>query len=310
MVQKYIERPLTVVGGRKFDIRAWVLLAADYRICLYREGVLRTAAVPYSLEDLSDRFAHLSNHCIAKEHPDYGQHEPTNEMWWADFDEWLRAEHGEEHGFFCEILPQIRTCVVHTLLAGRDFMENAETVPYQSFHLFGFDLMVDESFKVSLIEVNSSPAVAADLMPNMTEDLVHCAIDPVMPPSEELTGIQRSNLALAVRTARRAAKYLTVEQTLALAEATPPGGPSVSRSGTGTGAGSAAGVVPAASAETMTPELDVALNNAAADAAAAGTSGKAANGTPFLRGFEVLWDPARCTLDPATWLTHAGDSTV
>ena len=62
---RYLERPLTVVGNRKFDIRAWVLLTADYRICMYREGVLRTAAVPYSLDDLSDESVHLSNHCIA-----------------------------------------------------------------------------------------------------------------------------------------------------------------------------------------------------------------------------------------------------
>lgn len=39
VVQKYIERPLTVQGGRKFDIRCWVCLTSDYRVGLYREGV-------------------------------------------------------------------------------------------------------------------------------------------------------------------------------------------------------------------------------------------------------------------------------
>ena len=54
-----------VVGGRKFDIRAWVLVTSDYRICLYREGVLRTACIEYKLEDFNNIFMHLSNHCIA-----------------------------------------------------------------------------------------------------------------------------------------------------------------------------------------------------------------------------------------------------
>ena len=58
-----------------------MLLTADFRILLFKEGVVRTAAVPYSLEDLGDAFAHLSNHCIAATHPDYGAFESTNELW-------------------------------------------------------------------------------------------------------------------------------------------------------------------------------------------------------------------------------------
>lgn len=41
--------------------------------------------------------------------------------------------------------------------------------------------MVDDAFKVHLIEINSSPAVAADLMPTFVEDLVHAAVDPLFP---------------------------------------------------------------------------------------------------------------------------------
>jgi tubulin--tyrosine ligase len=35
---------------------------------------------------------------------------------------------------------------------------------YQSFQLFGFDFMVDESFKVWLIEINGAPACAQSVL--------------------------------------------------------------------------------------------------------------------------------------------------
>ena len=49
VVQQYIDRPLLLRGGRKFDVRCWVLLDPDYKVYLYREGVLRTGAVAYSV---------------------------------------------------------------------------------------------------------------------------------------------------------------------------------------------------------------------------------------------------------------------
>ena len=41
--------------------------------------------------------------------------------------------------------------------------------------------MIDTNMKVHLIEINSSPAVAADLLPKFTKSLVEKAIDPVFP---------------------------------------------------------------------------------------------------------------------------------
>ena len=85
MVQRYIDRPLLLSGGnRKFDMRCWVLVDPAFNVHLYRHGVLRTSAVAYDPSDLSNRHAHLTNHCIAATHGDYGKFEPTNEMWCGD----------------------------------------------------------------------------------------------------------------------------------------------------------------------------------------------------------------------------------
>ena len=56
---------------------------------------------------------------------------------------------------------------------------------YGSFNLFGYDFMVTDDYKVSLIEVNSSPAVAEKLLPKLTEDLVEIVFDAQYPAPEE-----------------------------------------------------------------------------------------------------------------------------
>ncbi len=47
--------------------------------------------------------------------------------------------------------------------------------------VFGFDFMLDADFRVWLIEVNGSPAVAQKLLPDFTRDLVRLVIDPLFP---------------------------------------------------------------------------------------------------------------------------------
>ena len=88
VVQQYIHNPLLLrAGGRKFDMRCWVLVDANYGIHLYKHGVLRVASASYDPSDVGNRFAHLTNHCIATEHAEYGKFEPTNELFYEAFDE-------------------------------------------------------------------------------------------------------------------------------------------------------------------------------------------------------------------------------
>lgn len=107
MVQLYIDKPLLLRGNRKFDMRLWVLLDHKYHVHLYRQGVLRTGSTPFSMDDLGDRYVHLSNHCIQKNHPLYGKYEPTNEMWYHEFTLYLQEAYGVD--FEDEIMPQVRS---------------------------------------------------------------------------------------------------------------------------------------------------------------------------------------------------------
>ena len=56
VVQKYIERPL-LVGGRKFDIRAYALVAPCGRVFMHRSAYARTSSSAFGLSDLADRRA-------------------------------------------------------------------------------------------------------------------------------------------------------------------------------------------------------------------------------------------------------------
>ena len=179
-------------------------------------------AAAYDLDDISNTHAHLSNHCLAVDHPDYGKYEPTNELWYSQFDAWLQKTRGKR--FEEAILPQIRHITVHTLLAAKEELENADPqrdgcVSFQLCEIQilgsclgcsgcakppssflrnrrqdiesagglclagGLDYMVDADLTVQLLEANVSPACADALLPQFAEDFVQTILDPLFPPA-------------------------------------------------------------------------------------------------------------------------------
>lgn len=63
------------------------------------------------------------------------------------------------------------------------------------FEIFGFDFMVSDRGQVFLIECNTNPAIEtkpgdhimAWLVPHMLESAFRIAVDPVLPPSQQLS---------------------------------------------------------------------------------------------------------------------------
>ncbi|KAL5009374.1 hypothetical protein ScPMuIL_014955 [Solemya velum] len=181
VIQKYITNPFLLDGGRKFDIRCWVLLDVDYNIYLFEEGVLRTASESYNPVNFDDTVSHLTNHNLQEElSSKFGQFEEGNEMFFGDFNRYLMKKIGasmEE-----DILPQIKEIIRTSFTIVKERI-NTNGVGYISFQLFGFDFLLDDDLKVWLIEVNGGPACARKLLPDLVQSLVQTAIDPLLPPS-------------------------------------------------------------------------------------------------------------------------------
>ncbi len=57
-----------------------------------------------------------------------------------------------------------------------------------TFEIFGYDFMIDETFKLKLIEANTNPCLEiccpllARIIPNMLDSAFKMAIDPLFPP--------------------------------------------------------------------------------------------------------------------------------
>ncbi len=75
------------MNGRKFDLRVWVLVTCDMKVFFYREGYVRTACSPFTLEagTLSESVIHLTNNAIQRYAADYGKYEEGNQLSFSQF---------------------------------------------------------------------------------------------------------------------------------------------------------------------------------------------------------------------------------
>ncbi|KXZ48029.1 TTL4 protein [Gonium pectorale] len=89
ILQKYIERPL-LLGGRKFDIRAYVLVDPHGGVWFHKESYCRTSSTPYDGSDLANRAAHLTNDAVQKHTSSYHAYEDHCKLPFAELGDALR----------------------------------------------------------------------------------------------------------------------------------------------------------------------------------------------------------------------------
>ena len=179
VAQKYIHNPL-LIGGRKFDMRLYVLVLSfsPLVVYVYREGFARFSSKRYESKIKSNStenyFVHLTNHSVQRKGDNYNA--SVCDLKWplhklrrhirATFD--ARAE----ETCFKEIERMIKLSC--------DAVKSSMIRDERCFELYGYDVMLDEHLKPWLIEVNASPSMTADsvsdkeLKTRVFEDVLNC----------------------------------------------------------------------------------------------------------------------------------------
>ena len=163
VIQQYIANPM-LINGLKFDLRFYIAIMSldPLRIYVHENGLVRLATEQYNdnFDDISNRFAHLTNFSINKNDPafkatnDLSQDGTGNKWTHRPFWPWLK-----EHGYNPdEILKKIEDAFVTVIIASRDIFltQNNHRL---SFELFGFDVMLDDKGEIYILEVNVTPAL-------------------------------------------------------------------------------------------------------------------------------------------------------
>ncbi|RUP16260.1 tubulin-tyrosine ligase family-domain-containing protein [Jimgerdemannia flammicorona] len=149
VIQRYISRPLLLRNRRKFHIRAYVLAVSNIRVYLYRDMLALFALNPYSVTDLHDKLAHLTNTCLQTDQTAFEEDESVRLFW--DLEQ--KGLTGPElEGMF----EQMKQILADTFDACAGEMTTFQAMP-NAFELFGFDFLMDEDRKVYLLEANSFP---------------------------------------------------------------------------------------------------------------------------------------------------------
>lgn len=186
VVQKYIEKPL-LFNGRKFDIRVWGLATGNHELFYYRKGYIRTSSSIYDLEG-KDNFIHLTNNCLQKNGDNYGAYEKGNTVSFSEFENYLKEKFPHfELNFEKSFAPRMKDLMIDSYLSAKKIMHKGKN--RFVFELLGFDFLIDEDFRVWLLEVNTNPYLGVPneyiegLLPEMLDDMLEITVDLHVPPA-------------------------------------------------------------------------------------------------------------------------------
>jgi tubulin polyglutamylase TTLL9 len=118
-------------------------------------GFARLSGGQFSMANIADSFVHLTNVAVQKKAADYDKSKGCK-MLFSDLKALLLSRHGEAAVSKC--LAAIDNLFLTSLLAVQPAMTNDK----RCFEMYGYDVLLDETLKPWLIEVNASPSLTAD----------------------------------------------------------------------------------------------------------------------------------------------------
>ena len=181
LITKYIENP-HLIKGKKYDFRIYVLITSSnpLSIYIYNQGLVRIASEKFTLnmDKLNTRYIHLTNTAVNKENNDYIFNDSINSEKGNKWSLYAYKNYCQKMGIdFDTIFANIKDIVIKVVLSIYDILYKGGEVKFghknfyhRNYHnLFGFDLILDDKFKVYLLEVNDGPSLS--LYDNMDRDI-------------------------------------------------------------------------------------------------------------------------------------------
>ena len=175
VLQEYVQPPM-LIGRRKFDVRCFCMVASVRPTLILRHELfyLRRSCEPFDLGDLGRRGAHLTNICVQKHHPNFGE-----DCVWdgVQLDHFLRQRGGPAS------LESINAAIDSLMTLCLQAVLPQLSERRGCFQLLGFDVLLDSAGAVSLLEINRNPDLQAHtrtlyrLLPQLVDDTLQVAIE-------------------------------------------------------------------------------------------------------------------------------------
>jgi hypothetical protein len=175
VLQEYVQPPM-LIGRRKFDVRCFCMVASVRPTLILRHELfyLRRSCEPFDLGDLGRRGAHLTNICVQKHHPNFGE-----DCVWdgVQLDHFLRQRGGPAS------LESINAAIDSLMTLCLQAVLPHLSERRGCFQLLGFDVLLDSAGAVSLLEINRNPDLQAHtrtlyrLLPQLVDDTLQVAIE-------------------------------------------------------------------------------------------------------------------------------------
>lgn len=181
IISKYIDNPL-LLAEKKFDLRLYVCVTSfkPLKVYKYREGFCRLCFENYTAingkqDPNEELFAHLTNVSLQKYCSQYN--DVHGGKWpFTSFLQFIETNYGKEQ--MTKLVDDIDRIFLIALKAVQPVILNDK----HCFELYGFDVLIDETFTPWLIEVNASPSLVTTtkhdkvLKKNVMNDLINLLI--------------------------------------------------------------------------------------------------------------------------------------